>query len=695
MQSFIYFGIAAVLAVLDPSAATPPVAAKIPHESTAAGYPRSDDYFWLRGKEKPEVQAYLHAENAYTDAVMKPTQALQAALYSEMLSHIKQTDLGVPYKLGGYYYYSRTEAGKQYPIYARRKGSMSAPEQVTLDLNALAAGKPFLGLGSYVVSDDGNLLAYSLDETGYRQYTLYVKDLRTGAVLPEHIERVDDVVWASDNKSLFFVTEDPVSKRNNQFFRHVMGSTTNDLVFDEKDELYDIYVDRSRDHAMIFLVSGSKSTSETSYIRSDHPTDPLKVILPRTEGHRYSVDHRNNVFYIVTNKDALDNKLITAPVDAPQEANWKTLVPERPGVHIEGVDLFKDYAVIAERSTGYNNYEVLDFANGKLKTVTLPEPAHAAFNAQNPEYAQTAFRYTYESLVTPSTVYDFDMKTGKQSALKATEVPGYHAATYISKEVYATATDGTKIPISLVYRKGVTLDGSAPMLLYAYGSYGSSSDPRFSAARLTLLDRGVVYAIAHIRGGGELGERWRVAGHLNQKISTFTDFIDSAKFLEKNNYTSKERLAINGASAGGLLMGAVLNMAPELFKAAVVQVPFVDVMNTMLDPSLPLTTAEYLEWGNPNVRADYDYMMRYSPYDNVKAQAYPATLVRVSINDSQVPYWEGTKFVAKLRAMKTDTNPLLLEVNFGAGHGGASGRYDALKETAFNYAFVLTELGVR
>jgi len=445
---------------------------------------------------------------------------------------------------------------------------------------------------------------------------------------------------------------------------------------------------------MIWLAAGSKSTTEVRYIPSDRPLDPLKVILPRTAEHRYSVDHRANLFYIVTNKDALDNRLVTAPVNAPQEANWKVIVPERPGVHIDGVDLFEKHAVIPARSGGFSNFDVFDFATGALKPIALPEAAHAAYGAQNPEFGQSAFRYTYQSLVTPNTVYDFDMVSGKQTVLKSTEVPGYMPANYTSEEAFAPASDGTKIPISIVYRKGVKRDGSAPMLLYGYGSYGVTIDPTFSAARLALLDRGVIYAIAHIRGGGELGERWRVSGHLQNKLNTFTDFIDAAAYLQAAKYTSKEHLAITGASAGGLLMGAVANMRPDLFKAVVASVPFVDVMNTMLDPSLPLTTSEYLEWGNPNVKSDYDYMMRYSPYDNVKAQAYPAMLVRVSLNDSQVPYWEGAKFVAKLRALKTDKNPLLLEVNFGAGHSGASGRYDALKETAFNYAFILKELGV-
>ncbi|MDQ6933622.1 MAG: S9 family peptidase [Candidatus Eremiobacteraeota bacterium] len=680
---------------LEMQATAPPVALRIPHQTTAAGYVRHDDYFWLRGKDKAEVQQYLQAEKAYTAAVMKPTEPLQRQLYSEMLSHIKQTDLAVPYKLGAYYYYSRTQAGKQYPIYARRRGSMQAREQITLDLNALAAGRKFLALGSYVVSDDGNLLAYSLDNTGYRQYTLYIKDLRTGAVLPERLERVDDVVWASDNKTLFYVTEDPVSKRNDKFFRHKLGTGSYDLVYREQDELYDIAVERTRDRAMILLDAGSKSTTEVSYIPSDRPTDPLKVILQRSADHRYSVDHRGDLFYIVTNKGALDNRLVTAPVTDPQEHNWRVLIPERTGVHIDGVDMFARYAVISERSGGFTNFEVLHLEDGSLEPITLREAAHAVSGSQNPEFGQTLFRYTYQSLLTPSTVYDFDMSSGKQYALKATQVPGYKSAEYTSEQVFATASDGTKIPISIVYRKGVKLDGSAPMVLYGYGSYGVPIDPTFSASRLALLDRGVIYAIAHIRGGGEMGERWRISGHLADKLNTFTDFIDSAQFLESNKYTSKDRMAIMGGSAGGLLMGAVVNMRPDLFKAVVASVPFVDVMNTMLDPTLPLTTSEYLEWGNPNTKADYEYMMRYSPYDNVKAQAYPALLVRVSLYDSQVPYWEGTKFVAKLRALKTDTNPLLLEVNFGAGHGGASGRYDALKEIAFNYAFILSELGVQ
>jgi len=677
---------------INSAAAAPPIAPKEAHVTHLHGYTRSDDYFWLRHKNDPKVTAYLKAENAYTAAVMKPTEAQQKALYEEMLSHIKQTDLQVPYRFGDYYYYSRTEEGKQYPIYARKRGSLDAPEELTLDLNILAKGHPFLGLGAYEVSDNGKLLAYSLDVTGYRQYTLHVKDLKTGADLGVAIPRVDDVEWASDNKTLFFVTEDDVSKRNDKFWRYRIGDKSPTLVYDEKDELYDIGVDRSLDRKYVFLQSTSKSTYETRYLRADRPGDPLKVVIPRRSDHRYDVDHHAGRFLIVTNSGAEDFRIVSAPVATPDEKHWKDLVPARRGIHIDGLVVFDDYAVVAERRGGFAGFEVLDFTNGKLTPVVFEEAAHAAFPSQNHEHRSTSFRYSYTSFVTPNSVYDLDLRTGTRTLLKQTEVPGYDPSAYASELQYATARDGTRIPVALVYRRGVKRDGSAPLLLYGYGSYGISTEPTFSATRLVLLDRGVIWASALIRGGGELGERWRTAGHLKAKLNTFTDFIDSAQYLIDAKFTSRDRLAILGGSAGGLLMGAVTNMRPDLFKAVVALVPFVDVMNTMLDPSLPLTTSEYLEWGNPNVKSDYDYMMRYSPYDNVKAQAYPAMLVRVSINDSQVPYWEGSKLVAKLRALKTDSNPLLLEVNFGAGHGGASGRYDALKETAFNYAFVLSQI---
>jgi oligopeptidase B len=681
-------------AALDRSAATPPVARKSPVRSEIHGYTRVDDYAWLRDKQNPAVTEYLQAETAYANALMAPTAALQETLYNEILGHIKQTDLSVPYKLGAYFYYSRTEEGKQYPIFVRKPGSLEALEEITLDLNVLAEGQPYLGLGAYEVSDDGHLLAYALDTTGYRQYTLHVRDLRTGDDLPEAIERVTSVVWANDSRTLFFTTEDAVTKRHDRFFRHTLGAAGSTLLYEETDERYDIDADRTNDRRYILLGCYSKSTTEFRYLRADRPDDALAVMLPRSEGHRYGVEHHGSDFYIVTNRDAEDFRLVTTPDSAPSESNWSELIPERPGVHVDDLVMFERFAVVSGRSDGYSNLENLDLATGELSPIVLPELVHSVQPAANPEFDTTKFRFAYQSLLTPNSVYELDLATGERMLLKATEVPGYDAAEYATELCHAPATDGTSVPISLVYRKGTERDGSAPLLLYGYGSYGYSLDPSFSAARLALLDRGVTFAIAHVRGGGELGERWRTSGHLQQKLNTFTDFIACAAFLIAQKYTSPDRLAIQGGSAGGLLVNAVANMTPSLFKAVVSEVPFVDVMNTMLDATLPLTTSEYLEWGDPNVQADYDYMLRYSPYDNVSAQAYPAMLVKVSVNDSQVPYWEGAKLVAKLRTLKTDANPLLLMVNFGAGHGGASGRYDAIKEIAFTQAFILAEIGL-
>jgi oligopeptidase B len=685
---------------LDRTAATPPIALKSPAHSEIHEYRRVDDYAWLREKQNPEVAAYLQAETEYANAVMAPTAALQETLYNEILGHIKQTDLSVPYKLGAYLYYSRTEEGKQYPILARKAGSLESPEEITLDLNALAEGKPYLGLGAYAVSDDGNLLAYSLDTTGYRQYTLHVRDLRSGADLPEAIERVTSVAWANDSATLFYVTEDEVTKRSDRFFRHTLdisrhtlGAAASALLYEETDERYDIGVGRTNDRSYILLVSASKATTETQSLRAADPESALTIVLPRSEGHRYSVEHHGSEFYIVTNRNAEDFRLVAAPDTDPAESNWRELIPERPGVHLDDLVMFERFAVVSGRSGGFSNLESLDLATGTLSPIDFPEQVHTVYPATNREFETVKFRFSYQSLVTPNSVYELDLATGERTLLKATEVPGFDAAEYETELCYAISGDGTRVPISLVYRSGFKRDGTAPMLLYGYGSYGYPIDPAFSAARLALLDRGVTFAIAHIRGGGELGERWRTSGHLQQKLNTFTDFIDCAKFLIELRYTSADRLAIQGGSAGGLLVGAVANMAPSLFKAVVSEVPFVDVMNTMLDATLPLTTSEYLEWGDPNVKADYEYMMRYSPYDNVTAQAYPAMLVKVSLNDSQVPYWEGAKLVAKLRTLKTGDSPLLLKVNFGAGHGGASGRYDAIREIAFTQAFILAEIG--
>jgi len=552
-----------------------------------------------------------------------------------------------------------------------------------------------MSVGSFAPSDEGDLLAYSTDNTGYRQYTLQIKNLRTGELFPEKIERVDDLAWATDNKTLFYVTEDAVTKRNDKMFRHVLGTDKYELIYEEKDELFDIGVGRSRDKAIIQLEAASKTSTESRYIPANDPNAEWKVIVPRQPDHEYDVAHRGNFFYIRTNKGAKNFRVVSAPVSDPSEKNWKEFVAHRPAVKIEGVDMFADHAVLAEWENGLQQIEIVDFKTNKRHRVEFPEPVYSTGVGPNREFNTTVLRYGYQSLVTPFSVFDYDMNTRKATLMKQTEVPGgFDRANYKSERVFATASDGTKIPMSVVYRRNVKLDGSAPMLLYGYGSYGISIPPNFSASRLALLDRGVVYVIAHIRGGGELGEPWRDAGRMMNKINTFTDFIACAEHLTKQKYTSSDRLVIQGGSAGGMLMGAVTNMRPDLFKAVVAQVPFVDVLNTMLDASLPLTTSEYIEWGNPNEKPAYDYMKKYSPYDNVHKANYPAMLVKVSLNDSQVPYWEGSKLVAKLRDYKTDHNPLLLKVNMGAGHGGASGRYDAYHETAFDYAFMLWQMGI-
>jgi oligopeptidase B len=674
---------------------SPPVARKVPHETRIHGYTMKDDYFWFRERKNPEVIKYLENENAYTEEVMRPTKDFQEVLYKEMLGHIKQTDLSVPSRIGEYYYYSRTEEGKQYPYQCRKRGSLTAKEEVLLDLNKLAEGHSFLGLGGFRVSDDGNQLAYSTDTTGYRQYTLHVKDLRTGQTLGENIERTGSIVWANDNKTIFYTTEDAVSKRSDKVWRHVVGSDKNDLLYEEKDELFDVGAGRSLDKKIIFVGSYAKTSREMRYLPADNPTGEFKVILPREDGHEYDVDHYKGQFYITTNKNAKNFRVVTAPVSDPSEKNWKPFIEHNPKVKIDGLTTFVGHLVVSEKEGGLNYLRVIDMKTGQSHRITLAESDYALFLGGNPEYDTTTVRFNYQSMVTPNSVYDYDMNTRQRKLLKQQEVlGGYDAKNYEAKRIWAVARDGVKVPVSIVYKKGVKFDGKAPMLLYAYGSYGASMSPTFSSSRLALLDRGVIYALAYIRGGGELGEEWREQGRMMKKLNTFFDFIDCGDYLVKNKYTSRDRLVIHGGSAGGLLMGAVVNMRPDLFKAVVAQVPFVDVMNTMLDASLPLTTSEWIEWGNPNEKPAFDYMMKYSPYDNIAAKDYPAMLVQVSLNDSQVPYWEGTKFVARLRAKKTDKNVLLLKANMGAGHGGSSGRYDALRELAFTYSFMLWQMGI-
>ncbi|MDQ1639725.1 MAG: oligopeptidase [Pyrinomonadaceae bacterium] len=677
------------------SAPQPPMTEKKTKTTTIYGDTLNDDYFWLREKTNPTVIAHLEAENTYAAEMMKPTTALQEKLYNEMVGHIKETDDTVPYRQGDYFYYSHTEKGKQYPINYRKKGSLNAKDELVFDQNELAKGLKFFSVGAFVPSDDGNLLAYTTDTTGYRQYKLQIKDLRSGQLLPESFERVGNVVWATDNKTIFFTTEDAVTKRSDKFFRHVLGSGKTDLIFEEKDEIFDIAAGRTRDRAIIFVGSESKTSTEYRYLPANAPDAELRIISPREVDHEYDIDHRGNLFYIRTNKGAKNFRVVTAPDSNPGQQNWKEFIAHRPAVKIEGVDPFADQLVLSEWESGLQRLEVLDFKTNKTHRIEFPEPVYAASLAQNREFNTHVVRYNYQSLVTPSSVFDYDMNTRKATLLKETEVPGgFNKQNYQSERLFATAADGTRIPLSMVYRKGTKIDGSAPLLLYGYGSYGISIAPTFSSNRLSLLDRGVIYVIAHIRGGGELGEEWRDAGRMMKKMNTFTDFIAAGDYLVKNKYTSSDRLVIQGGSAGGLLVGAVTNMRPDLFKAVVAQVPFVDVLNTMLDATLPLTTSEYIEWGNPNEKPAFDYMKQYSPYDNVGAKAYPAMLVKVSLNDSQVPYWEGAKLVAKIRALRTNNNPLLLKANMGAGHGGSSGRYDYLREIAFDYSFMLWQMGL-
>jgi oligopeptidase B len=659
-------------------AQTPPVAPKVEHQEVRHGETVPDNYFWLRQKSNPEVVKYLEAENAYTAEMTKGLQPFADSLYQELLSHVKQTDLGVPVRRGDYFYYARTEEGKQYPISCRRKGSMGAPEEVILDLNQIAQGKKFVGLGESVVSDDQNLLAYTLDFTGFRQYTLQVKNLRTGQVLPDRVDRVTSLEWAADNKTLLLTTEDNVTKRPDTMWRHTLGGKT-EQVYHEPDELYDLGLIRTRDRKYLVLEIESKDTNESRYVASAHPAQEPKVFLPRAKKHRYYLEHRGDLFYIRTNRDAQgtelkDFEIVTAPEGDIAQKNWKTFVPHTPGALIEQLDLFRDFAVVETMTEAVNHLRVLNFKTNEWHEIVFSEPVYAAFPGSTPEFNSDTYRYNYQSLITPPSVYDFFVTEERSALLKRQEVPGgYDPANYVSERLWATARDGIRVPISIVYKKGLVRDGKAPLFLYAYGSYGFSTPAAFNASRLALLDRGMSFAIAHIRGGSERGENWREDGMLMKKKNTFQDFIDSAQYLVDQKWTSSDRLVIEGGSAGGLLMGAVVNMRPDLFKAVHAAVPFVDVMK----------------------QAGYDYMKTYSPYDNLEKRAYPAMLVTTSFNDSQVMYWEPAKYVARLRTVKDDSTPLLLKIKMDpAGHGGASGRYDRLKDTAFEYAWMLSQVGI-
>jgi len=672
---------------------SPPVAAKKPHAVTLHGDTRADDYFWLREKGAAEVTAYLEAENAYADAQLAPTAELQKTLYDEIVGRIQETDQSAPYRKGAFEYYHRTQEGKQYRTYCRRATGKPESEEVLLDMNALAEGRPFLGLGAYEVSPDGRYLAFSLDETGFRDYTLQIKDLRSGEMLPGRIEKVKSVAWASDSQT-FFYTVDDEAKRAHRVLRHRLGSTDVDaLLYQEDDERFRVAVWRSRSGQYVFRGAFSHTTSEIQFLRASEPRGGWRMVAERKQDHEYDVAHRGGDFLIRTNDRGRNFRVVRAPVDSPGQSSWEELVPHRPGVMVEGLDVFERFYVLLERETGLPYIRISRFDGDSSYRIGMEEPVYAVYPGKNEEFSAGAYRFRYESLTTPDSVFDYDVSSKRRALVKQLEVlGGYDPAAYESERLWATAQDGTQVPMSVVYKKGTPRDGSSSMLLAGYGSYGYPYPTGFSHSRVSLLERGVTVAIAHIRGGGELGKPWHDQGRMEHKMNTFTDFIAVAEHLILKGYTSSDRLAIQGGSAGGLLMGAVSNLRPDLFRAVVSLVPFVDVLNTMLDDSLPLTVGEYEEWGNPNQRDAYFRIKAYCPYTNIVAQRYPKMLVRTSLNDSQVMYWEPAKYVAKLRAHKTNENLLLFKINMDAGHGGASGRYDYLKETALDYAFVLTQL---
>lgn len=685
------------VAAVDPTAAKPPIAKKVPTELTLHGVTLADDYAWLKDKKSPDTIAYLEAENAYAEAVMKPTLKLQEALYKEYLSRTKQTDLSVPYREGGYWYYTKTAEGKQYPTYCRKKGTLDAPEEAILDVNELAKGEKFMSARVADVSDDGARIIFLTDTTGFREYMLSVKDLATGKVIESKLVKAASVTWAADGKTLFYVTED-AAKRPHKLWRHVVGEPRDKdvLVYEEKDELFRVGVGRTRDGKYLTSASASSTTTEQRFLAADTPAGAWNTLVSREAGHEYTADHRDGLFYIRTNRDRATNfKLMTCPVADTDPKTWKEFQPHSDKVLVQGMSLFKEFAVISEREGGVTQIRVHNFKDGTSYRIEFPEPVFSAAPGRNPEFDTAAIQLSYTSMVTPASVYSFDLKSKERKLLKRQEIPaGYDPTQYVSEWVFATAKDGTKVPISIVYKKGLKKDGTAPVLLYGYGSYGASANTGFSTTRLSLLDRGVVFAQGHIRGGSDMGRQWYEDGKMLKKMNTFTDFIACADYLVEQKYGDRKRLVIQGGSAGGLLVGATVNLRPDLCKAAVLQVPFVDVINTMLDESLPLTVQEFLEWGNPKKSEEFEYMRTYCPYTNLGKKDYPAMLIETSLNDSQVLFHEPAKYTAKIRALRTDSNPVVFRCRMVGGHGGSSGRYDALKEVAHTTAFVLDQMGI-
>ena len=677
------------------TAIQPPVAKIVPKPMTVLGDTRIDNYFWLRDRNDPDTLKYLESENRYTEAVMKHTDGLQSKLYSEILGRIKQTDLSVPLKRDGYFYYSRTVEGKQYAIRCRKKGSLDAPEEILLDENQMAEGHKYFRVGNFSISPNHRLLAYSVDYDGDEAYTIHVKNLATGKLLADEIPNTYySLEWGNDNATFFYTVLDP-AKRPYKVFRHTLGRKKDTLVYHETDEKFNVELSKTSSRAYILIDIGSSLTSEVRYVSADHPKGDFQPILPRVHETEYDVTHHGDSWFIRINDGAKTFRVVEAPVKDSSKSNWKEILPARADVTVENVHAFRDYLVIDERDRGLTKIRIQNFPTGKVHYIDFAEPVYTAGLGGNAEFDTNLVRYSYTSLVTPGSVFDYNMETHARELKKQQEVlGGYDPSKYESQRVYATAPDGVKVPISLVYKKGLVRDGKAPALLYGYGAYGISTDPAFSSDRLSLLDRGFVYAIAHIRGGADLGKPWHEDGRILKKKNTFTDFIAAAEYLEAEKYTSPSRLAIMGGSAGGLLMGAVTNMRPDLFAVVVAMVPFVDALNTMLDASLPLTVGEYEEWGNPNEKPYYDYIKAYSPYDNVDGKQYPNILITAGLNDPRVSYWEPAKWTARLRATKKDHRVLLLKTNMGSGHFGASGRYEHIKETAFNYAFLLNMLGI-
>lgn len=687
-----------------------PTAQKIPQELTVHGDTRIDNYFWMRlsdaqkeadnpDDQTKEVVKYLEAENEYLEAKLADVADLRETLYEEIVGRIKQDDQSVPVKRDGYWYYTRFDEGADYPLYCRKKGSMDAEEEILLDGPAMGEGKSYFNIGTYSVSTNNNLIAYSVDLVSRRQYTIHVKDLTTGEVFEDNIPNTTGgMTWANDNKTLFYTKRDPETLRSFQIYRHTLGTPTDDdvLVYQEDDETFNVGIGKSKSKEYLLIASSATMSDEWRYLDANDPEGEWTVIQPRERGLEYNVSQYQDHFYIINNLDAQNFKLSKAPIKSPGKASWTDVIPHRPNVLLEGISIFKDFLVIDERENGLTNIRIRPWDGSDEHYIEFNDPAYTAYVGGNPEFDTEIVRFGYSSMTTPNSTYDYNMRTRERTLLKQQEVvdPNFAPENYISERIMVQARDGVLVPMSIVYRKDLDRSQPNPTLLYGYGSYGASMDPYFSSVRLSLLDRGFIYAIAHIRGGQEMGRQWYEDGKLLNKMNTFTDFIDCGDFLVNMSYTTNEQLYAMGGSAGGLLMGAVINMRPEMWNGVIAAVPFVDVISTMLDESIPLTTGEFDEWGNPKIEEYYRYIMQYSPYDNIEAKDYPNMLVTTGYWDSQVQYWEPAKWVAKLRELKTDDNLLLLYTNLEAGHGGASGRFRRYKETAMEYAFLLKLEGI-